>query len=97
MPTFTILILVCAIGVSRTDCQPETAVATIRGPQVQNELMCGFFGQATLAGTAVAPREGLEYMKIMCLRSKTTAARGLPVTKASLEADGAAVPRLGRE
>lgn len=74
MPTFTILILVCALNVSHADCRPETAVATIRGPQVNNELMCGFLGQATLAGTAVAPREGLEYLKISCLRAKATAA-----------------------
>ncbi len=31
--------------------------------------MCGFFGQATIAGTAIAPRPGEEYSKIVCVRS----------------------------
>jgi hypothetical protein len=30
--------------------------------------MCGKLGQAVLAGTALAPREGLEYVKVTCVR-----------------------------
>lgn len=75
MNSFTILILVCATSLSHSECQPETALTMIRGPQVQNELMCGFLGQTTLASSAVAPRPDREYAKIMCLRTTETAAK----------------------
>lgn len=67
MAGYTVLILVCAMATSHADCQPETALSTIRGPQVNDQSQCGFLGQATLASTALAPRDGLEYMKIMCV------------------------------
>jgi hypothetical protein len=68
MTTFTILILVCAMSVDHEACQPDTAVDVVQGPKVTNELMCGLLGQTTLAGTALAPRPGEEYMKIVCTR-----------------------------
>jgi hypothetical protein len=64
---YTIFILVCAMATSHADCRPETALTTIRGPQVGDRTQCGFLGQTTLASTAIAPRDGLEYMKIMCV------------------------------
>jgi hypothetical protein len=73
LSSFTILILVCVTSLSHSECQPETALTVLRGPQVQNELMCGFLGQTTLAGGAVAPRPDREYAKIMCLRTTETA------------------------
>jgi hypothetical protein len=69
--SFAVLILVCAASLSHSECQPETALTMIRGPQVQNELMCGFLGQTTLASGAVAPRPDREYAKIMCLHTTT--------------------------
>src|SRR5262245_39461185 len=39
---FQILLLVCAIDISRANCQPDTALDVIRGPEVSNEMMCGF-------------------------------------------------------
>jgi hypothetical protein len=36
---------------------------------VDSERMCGFMGQATIASTAITPRAGEEYMKIVCRRS----------------------------
>lgn len=65
---FQIMILICALGVSRADCRPEGALDVIRGPLVANEMMCGMHAQAFLAPTALAPRAGREYMKIQCLR-----------------------------
>jgi hypothetical protein len=65
---YTIFILVCAMATSHADCRPETALTTIRGPQVSDQSQCGFLGQTTLASTAIAPRDGLEYMKIMCVQ-----------------------------
>jgi hypothetical protein len=68
MKMFQILVLICAMSISNADCQADTAIDVIRGPQVDNELMCGFHGQALLASTSLAPRPGREYVKIQCLR-----------------------------
>jgi hypothetical protein len=63
-----ILILVCALQTQPSACTPETAIDVAPGPRVANELMCGRMGQAVLAATALAPREGQEYVKISCMR-----------------------------
>jgi hypothetical protein len=44
-------------------CITETAIDVTQKLHVQNELMCGKLGQTLLAGTAIAPREGIEYAK----------------------------------
>ncbi len=74
MTPFTIVILICSIGIDHAACQPDTAVDIVQGPKVQNELMCGSMGMTTIAGTAIAPRPGEEYMKIVCQRSSQVAA-----------------------
>jgi hypothetical protein len=68
--TFTILILVCAMNIDHAACQPDTALDVVQGPKVANELMCGLYGQTTLASTAVAPRAGEEYVKVICKRNR---------------------------
>lgn len=70
-----ILILVCALQTQPSACTPETAIDVAQGPHVANELMCGKLGQAVLAGTAIAPREGVEYVKISCIRERGDSAR----------------------
>jgi hypothetical protein len=70
-----ILILVCALQTQPSACTPETAIDVTQGPRVANELMCGRMGQAVLAGTALAPREGKEYVKISCVRDERDHAR----------------------
>jgi hypothetical protein len=70
-----ILILVCALQTQPSACTPETAIDVTQGPRVANELMCGKMGQAVLAGTALAPREGAEYVKISCVRDHANSAR----------------------
>ena len=69
MNSFLILILVCATSVDHAACQPDTAIDVVQGPKVASEMMCGLVGQTTLATTAVAPRPGEEYVKIVCKRS----------------------------
>ncbi|QXX76328.1 hypothetical protein MHY1_03168 [Methylovirgula sp. HY1] len=71
MTPFTVLILVCSMALDHAACQPNTAVDVIRGPKIANEMQCGKMGQATLAanGAALAPRPGLEYVKIVCAHS----------------------------
>jgi|SRR4051812_9012801 len=71
MPT-RVLILVCALRTQPSACTVETAIDVTQGPRAQGELMCGKLGQAVLAGTAIAPRAGLEYVKITCLREHLT-------------------------
>ncbi len=44
---FQVLVLVCSIGVAPMDCQTDTAIETIRGPEAANEIQCGLYGQAT--------------------------------------------------
>jgi hypothetical protein len=63
-----IVILVCALQIQPSLCTTETAIDVTQGPRVENELMCGKLGQALLAGTAIAPRDGIEYVKVTCVR-----------------------------
>jgi hypothetical protein len=69
-----IVILVCALQMQPSVCTAETAIDVTQGPRVENELMCGKLGQAVLAGTALAPRDGLEYAKIACARDHLASA-----------------------
>jgi hypothetical protein len=69
MNPIAVVILVCSAAIGRADCQLNTALDVIRGPNVANEIMCAFMGQATLAATALKPRAGDEYIKVLCTRS----------------------------
>ncbi len=62
-----VLILVCSMTVSHADCQANTALLVIDGPDATNEMTCAFYGQAYLAGSAlgVALRPD-QYVKIQC-------------------------------
>jgi hypothetical protein len=75
--TFTVLLLVCSMSLDHAACQPDTAINVVQGPKVENPLMCGLLGQSTLATTAVAPRPGEEYLKIVCKRSDKRETAGL--------------------
>lgn len=66
---FKVLILVCSVALSPDQCQADTAVAVIDGPEAPNEVMCGLNGQAYLANTALAERREGEYVKVTCSRS----------------------------
>lgn len=61
------LILICALGMARADCDSETAIAVVQGPDAGGLAQCGFLGQAYLADTAMANYlDGEHYMKILC-------------------------------
>ncbi len=70
MSAFSTIILVCSINLSHGDCRPDTAIDVIRGDQADSLMMCAMRGQAKLAATALAPVEGEEYTKIMCVSSE---------------------------
>jgi hypothetical protein len=66
---FTIVILICSMAIEHSACQPNTAIDVVQGPKVADERMCAFYGQTTVASTALTPRDGQEYMKILCTSS----------------------------
>jgi hypothetical protein len=67
---FSVLILICSTALTPPQCQRETALDVIQGPQVANEIQCGLHGQAFYAETVMggALREG-EYLKLKCQRT----------------------------
>jgi len=77
MTPFTVLILVCSMALDHAACQPDTATDKIIAGKVSSEIQCGVVGQAALAanGAALAPRPGLEYVKIVCRPSASLNAR----------------------
>ena len=66
---FKVLILICAASVSKPDCQVDTAVDIIQGPDVKNELMCGLHSQAYLAQTEISYNPKTQYIKVKCTRT----------------------------
>jgi hypothetical protein len=83
-----VLILVCALQTQPSACTPETAIDVTQGPRVANELMCGKLGQAVLAGTVLAPRDGAEYVKISCVRERSDSARSAEPDKPVAKSPG---------
>lgn len=81
MTFFTVLILVCSATLDYAACRPDTAIDVVHGPRVASETACGTIGQTTLATTALAPRPGMEYVKIVCTRS------GAPNTHKAAQTD----------
>lgn len=66
MSAYAVVILICSLNIGHADCQPDTAIDVMRGPKVDDAMMCLMAGQVLVAQTALAPREGREYMKILC-------------------------------
>ncbi|MBX6323144.1 MAG: hypothetical protein IRY94_15060 [Rhodospirillaceae bacterium] len=62
-----VLILVCSMTVSHANCQTDTALFVIDGPDATNMMACGFQGQAYIAGSALglALRPD-QYVKVQC-------------------------------
>jgi len=67
---YSIVILICSTALSHADCQPKSAIDVVRGPIVDNPIMCGFDAQAMIARTDLVQSDGAEYVKIVCTRSK---------------------------
>ena len=67
---FKVLILVCSINTTPADCQMDTAVDVISGPEAANPSVCGLYGQAYIADTALgAALRDDEYVKVKCTRT----------------------------
>jgi hypothetical protein len=67
---YSIMILICSTTLSHADCQAKTAVDVIRGPTVDNPMMCGLNAQTMIARTDLVQGEGSEYLKVVCARAK---------------------------
>ncbi len=65
---YSILVLICSTALSHADCEAKTAIDVVRGPTVDNPMMCGFNAQTMIARTDLV--QGDEYMKVVCTRSK---------------------------
>ncbi len=70
MSGYSLVILICSSALSHSDCQPKTATDVVRGPGVENPMMCGFNAQAMIARTDLVRADGTEYIKVVCTRSK---------------------------
>ncbi|WP_193370275.1 hypothetical protein [Pelagibius marinus] len=66
---FKVLILVCSTALAPSECQVDSAVSVINGPEAPDARLCGLNGQAYLAGTALAARHEDEYVKVKCSRT----------------------------
>jgi hypothetical protein len=70
MPDYSLVILICSITLSHSDCQPKTATDIVRGPNVDNAIMCGLNAQTIVAGTDLLQGDATQYMKVVCTPSK---------------------------
>lgn len=66
---FQVLALVCAISTAPADCQTDTALKALRGPEAANEVECGLYGQAYFAEMGQYTLTNGQYLKIMCTRT----------------------------
>jgi hypothetical protein len=74
---FKVLILVCSVAVAPQDCHSGNAIDVVQGPIAANEVMCGFAGQAYIAGTAFMNGVGQrKYVKIQCIRPQASETAG---------------------
>jgi hypothetical protein len=70
MSGYSILILICSTALSHSDCQSKTATDIVRGPQVDNVIMCAMNAQTMIARTDLVRADGTEYMRVVCAASK---------------------------
>jgi len=66
---YSIMVLICSTALSHADCQPKTANDLVRGPQVDNPVMCALNAQMMMARTDLVQGDHL-YMKVVCTRKK---------------------------
>jgi hypothetical protein len=67
---YSIIVLICSTGLSHADCQVKTAIDVIRGPTIDNPVMCAFNAQTLIARTNLVQNDGSEYVKVVCTRKQ---------------------------
>lgn len=68
-----VLILVCSVSVTPSECRPETALDVISAPNTDSLISCMLGSQAMLARTAQLGQRPQEYVKISCSPSRQVA------------------------
>ena len=63
---YSILVLICSTALSHADCQAKTAMDVVRGPTVDNLMMCALNAQTMIARTDLVQPDGTQYMKVVC-------------------------------
>lgn len=66
---YSIIVFICSTGLAHAECQANTATDVVRGPTVENEIMCGLNAQTVIARTNLVKSDGTEYVKIVCART----------------------------
>lgn len=67
---YSILVLICSTALSHADCQAKIAMDVVRGPTVDNLMMCAFNAQTMIARTDLVQPDGTQYMKVVCTPRK---------------------------
>jgi hypothetical protein len=67
---YSILVLICSTALAHADCQAKTAVDVVRGPTVDNPMMCALNAQTMIARTDLVQTNGTEYVKVVCTRKQ---------------------------
>jgi hypothetical protein len=67
---YSIIVLICSTALSHADCQAKTAVDVVRGPTVDNPMMCALNAQTMIARTDLVQNDGTEYVKVVCTRKQ---------------------------
>jgi hypothetical protein len=70
MSGYSILILIFLTALSHSDCQAKTAIDVVRGPTVDNPIMCALNAQTMIARTDLEQGE-TQYMKVVCTPTKS--------------------------
>ena len=68
---YSIIVLICSTALSHADCQAKTAVEVVRGPTVDNPMMCALNAQTMIARTDLVQANGTEYVKVVCTRKQS--------------------------
>ena len=68
---YSIVILICSTALSHSDCQAKTAFDVVRGPTVDNAIMCALNAQTMIARTNLVQTNATQYVKVTCTRSKS--------------------------
>ena len=68
---YSILVLICSTALSHADCQVKTALDVVRGPTVDNPMMCALNAQTMIARTDLVQNDGSQYIKVVCTPSKS--------------------------
>jgi hypothetical protein len=70
MSAYSIVILICSASLSHANCDYNTALDVVRGPPVDNPVMCALNAQTMLAPTDLLRANEAQYMKVVCAPSQ---------------------------